>query len=223
MSTRDTYCSSLFATATAVKFTMQATPLQPNGALVEADGSAQLSSQMQTVSPIHPTSLALHSPPIQLAPPTPHNSVLTQPPFVEESFAEPPTLQPPIKQENSLQQLHPPSQIPENAKVVREHVPVLSVAKESEAKPMKIEPPAPVEEDAASDVLSNLLGFVFLCIFRVCYFLLIKLPIHVMVLTTVASVAGAILSIMWLCFANDNGAEELGANFGYGFNRPGIQ
>ena len=227
MSTRDTYCSSLLATASALKSTIQANPLPspPNGMLVKVEGSASHESPLQPVSPMHPTSLAPHSSPMELEPPVQNSSQSMRPPVVEENFAGAPTSQLPVREANSSQPMQPRSNNPEPIKVERDNVPVLPVETKSEAKPKKVVPPAPspVEEDAASDILSNLLGFVFLCIFQVCYFLLIKLPIRILVLTTLASVAGAILSILWLFLANDNGAEELGANFGYGFNRPGIQ
>jgi hypothetical protein len=223
MSTRDTYCSSLLATASALKSTILATPLASNVMLATAEAPALAtdSPPIQQVPPIQRASLPPHSLPMQL------NDDLTTPPVVlKESVGIGTKLQSPVEVANVTQPTHPTiSQMPEPIKVEAQSTPVLPVEKKFEARAkigeMTVQPPE--EADAASDILSNVLGFVFLCIFQVCYFLLIKLPIRIMVVTTVASVVGAILSILWLILANDNGAGELGANLGYGFNRPGIQ
>lgn len=221
MSTRDTYCSSLLATASALKSTLQASPVPSNFMLAHSDISpgAPLSSPMQHLSPMQYASLPPHSFPTQQ-----HNSQLTTPPVVlKESVGETATLQSPVEvvqpQDPTLQPT------PELSKVKVESIPALPVERKSEGSAKIDEKMAqpPEEADAASDILSNLLGFFFLCIFQVCYFCLVKLPIRITVATTVASVVGAILSILWLFLANDNGAGELGANLGYGFNRPGIQ
>lgn len=153
-----------------------------------------------------------------------HNAQLKTPPVVlKESIGETAQLQSPVEVVQPQDPRILPT--PELSKVKVESIQALPVERKLEASAKMDEKMAhpPEEADAASDILSNLLGFVFLCIFQVCYFFLIKLPIRITVATTVASVVGAILSILWLFLANDNGAGELGANLGYGFNRPGIQ
>jgi hypothetical protein len=82
--------------------------------------------------------------------------------------------------------------------------------------------PPPEDEEGASDVLSTVLGFLFVTIFQFVYFLVVKLPFRIAVTTVLASIIGAVLSIVWFYVANDNGAGEMGANLGYGFNRAGI-
>ena len=215
MSTRDTYCSSLLATASALKSTLQATPVPSNFMLAHS----AMSPGAPESSPMQHASLPPNSFPTQQ-----HNAQLTTPPVgLKESIGETAQLQSPVE----VVQPQDPRMLstPELSQAKVESIQALPVERKSEGSTKMNEKMAqpPEEADAASDILSNLLGFVFLCIFQVCYVLVIKLPIRIMVATTVASVVGAILSILWLFLANDNGAGELGANLGYGFNRPGIQ
>ena len=220
MSTRDTYCSSLMATASALK-----------SALMFQNQNAFSTPDVDNVVPV-----AEQTGPDTLRPPMQPLTPMVQPPTNQTSSH--PMMQPPMQQpKSSLMQ--PPVQIQEpfpheatgNGRSHDfEKNKALDATKSAEGKQKEVTKPEkkqvapspPPEEEGASDVLSNVLGIFFISIFQLVYFLVVKLPIRIAVTTVLASIVGAALSIVWFYVASDNGAGEMGASLGYGFNRAGI-
>ena len=252
MSTRDTYCSSLMATASALKsalvFQNGISQVVDNVSVVEQQGTdlgtdmmqppmQQLAPMMQP--PTHQSSSPMMQPPMQplspmMQPPTQQISPMVQPiphmmqPPIQEASVMHPNEQTVSQQQQQQQPVHDEVsvQAPSHdlGKTLSVDAPKSAEVKHKEVtKPEKKQvAPPPGEEEGASDVLSTVLGFVFVSIFELIYFLVVKLPFRIAVATLLASIVGAVLSIVWFYVASDNGANELGASLGYGFNRAGI-
>jgi hypothetical protein len=102
-----------------------------------------------------------------------------------------------------------------------------SSAKEQEAGPAQSNKcegvtPRPEGDDGPADILSVMLGMLIVGTYNFIWFLAVKLPVRILSLTAKASLIIAVCSIIWLYLANDNGAGEMGADVGYGFNQYGI-
>ena len=246
MSTRDTYCSSLMATATALKSNVvlqQAADLQPdengtqNGHAIIPTQQPPMMQQVSTEPPMmqqqppmmqqQPSMMQPVSngePPI-MQPPVQQEVSVEQPPMmqpqVQQASIDPPMMQPQVKQASSIEQLQvdPVKQAPTQDLAQKTDAPKEVVPKPEKKKSA----PPPEEEEAVSDVLSDMLGLLFVSIFSLGYFLLVKLPIRICITTSLGAVVGTILSVLWFYLADDHGAGEMGASLGYGFNRPGIQ
>jgi hypothetical protein len=235
MSTRDTYCSSLLSTATALKTNL-----------------------IQQVSPqIHSPQQAVASPPVQMngtqAPPMMQQPPMqqqqqwqapvqdTMPPMQQQQQPvmmqqQPPVMmqQPPMQQQPPLMMKEAPVQPapavqpmkaaePKKAVEVKKEAPKEGAKTKEAPTKKKKAAPAPEEEEAASDLLSSSLGMLFLGIYNFIQFILVTVILGGIKTFFFSCILGVVLSIFWLYLATDGGAGDMGASLGYGFNRAGIQ
>jgi hypothetical protein len=234
MSTRDTYCASLIATASALKMSLLENQIStpdnnvanvPNLEVPVLTNPVSQTVEMQPTfdSKVHmePPSLAQTSILVaEVAPPLQHPLVEPQNPLDMKSEPESASPIKAFSMESSQSHNNSEEKFSSN-KPVKSLAHSASDLVPTPEKPKMV--PMPSDEDGASDVLSVLLGFVFLAVYRVFYFLFIKLPFRLLILTSMASIGGALISLMWLYLADDNTASSLRAGLGYGFNRPGIE
>lgn len=244
MSTRDTYCSSLLATATALKSNIVQQQVQPM-----MQQQVQQPPMMQQQQPPNFNNIAPSNggekPPGLLPVPSnetiqpqtmqpqqaPPQAAASMPPMMPAAASVPPSQQ---QQQPQMQQqplkLGAPNEtaIPKDenkdvAAKVKEKKPEEKKEEKKKIKKKKAPPPPDDEDEGASDILSVMLGSIFLAVFNFMHYILVKLPVQILVATFIATVAGIAWALLWLVFANDGGAGEMGAHLGYGFNQAGIQ
>lgn len=102
------------------------------------------------------------------------------------------------------------------------HKPLSStVVKEMNAPEPSATPPTE-EEDAAHDVLSVMLAWVFTFCFKLVSTVFVTLPIKLFSFMVFGMVTVTLLSVLWMYVANDNGAQYMGAGMEHSFNPSGL-
>jgi len=231
MSTRDTYCSSLLSTVTALESNLVQTRLQqqqqptiPPMAQTQQAAPSVVSQQQHPSMPPQMVQIVQQQPPqmITSAAVPPPISSSNIPPVIQQqqqapsqqSQSLPPPLvpdQPPFVNENKTEAVEMENkEKPSGEIATTETIP--AAQQEAPAKKKKSPPPPPPPEEA-NDLLSTMLGSLIYASVIVLYFLAVKVPLAIFKVGVYATIVTILYWIAWLRFAEyDPPSVLLGTN-----------